>query len=368
MRQVWPIMLVCSLMTVSVTFADEPAGAPWLEAQIARSKTIAIPENIRVRWRHEIHRMLMDHEVLDLRAKIAGKPDHPDRFRLLPEEIRIRSGPEILDWELLYGDSQRWRINRGNRSTESYADMGYNRGSAWQLTPGQAQLIHEASAPAGYEPGSRRGDFEGAMKHFVLGPYFLAPRFEYSATSFQAGSGGRYIAVVERSPDRRIFHFMRDIDREGRVFVERRSFDSEGLLSSIDLYYEIENPDPDAVFAFVSGSRHHPDGTIAHVFALESVDRLSQQDLRAALAPPAFGRIDMFRGDFGGAQLVDLRGGVPTVYESDPDGVVTGYQPVVTSRAENPGDTLWRIAGWVSGIVLLVVGVVFWRIKRGGIN
>lgn len=360
-------MPVCLLVSDQTALADEPVNAAWIEAQIARSKSFEIPENIHVQWRYETHRLMMDHDLLALRQRVANKPDHPDRFRLVMEEQRIESGPELLLWELLYEHSRRWRINRTNKSSESYVDMGYNNGSAWQNSPGQAQLISESSAPMGFEPASRRGWYESAMKHFVLGPYFLSPRHEFFVTSFTEDSQGGFMATVERTPDPRTYRFTRVIDKEGPAYIERLAYDSDGSLVSISLH--IEDAAGDGLLGDTVFSRtvwYHPDGSINRLIQLESVSRLSLKELDAALKPPGFGGVDPFRGVIDATQIHDLRTESPVIREVDQEGVVTRHQPGASEKGPGvPAGSVWRLSGWISGAVLLAAGALVWWTKRG---
>ena len=346
----------------------ELGSKAWVEAQIERAKSFEVPEGIRVRWREETHRLMTDAELGETRRRIAGKPDHPDRFAVMGEEQRIAEGPDIREYELLYQDANQWRYNCTTLGARpGYADMAFDRSRVWQLTPEQGQYIDGTSPPRGFEPESRQGQFTSALRSLILGPFSIAGRSEYEVLSTGDNADGTWRCRIRRD----------DIQYEWVLTGKRLS--DRIVISERQAFAEVSGKWFDRGFTAYSDRKmdgfrgptvwnnavsYLPDGTVSRSIHLVSVETLDRDELRAALRPPAAGGRDSVRGAVTALQFVDYREGPPIVKDTLADGTVRTSSPAGSTAGRGDSAAAWRVAGWVSGIVLIAMTFVVWWHRR----
>lgn len=371
MRMLFAGLLIALLGRVAPA-AEEPVpgSVEWVEAQIEAAKNFEIPEGIRVRWRREMLRLMTDAELAETRQRIAGKPDHPDRFAVMGEEQRSANGPDVAIRELLYGGPDRWRINETNLGpSERFADMALNQGAAWQLTPTQAQLIDPVAPRRGYDPASRESMFTAEVNRFLLGPFFaVSPRQDYEVLSavFTPDDGWR---CRWRQVDGKYEWLVEGIIEAGVLLTaESRIFSVKGgreTLQGISVFTDLRTDEQLGMPVFQSVVHHLSSGEQGRIFQLLSIHPLSRDALRDALRPPKLGGSDSIRGVLATTQIVDYRGDVPEVLDRLEDGTIQrGFLYSTEGESRQTTERWWRIIGWVSGFLVVLSGVLLWWQRR----
>ncbi len=307
---------------------------------------------------------MTDEELASAERKTAGKPDSSVRLRVEFERRLIEEGPIIHEFELLYENPSRWRINRSEPATGKFVDTGYSNGQMWQNTDSGANLSEKQTAPPGYEPETRIADFTTVIRRFCLGPFAHSLQFTFQAEA-ESGDGGAWTGRVYWKNDR-IWKLRGVVAGDNLVVQDNRIEDSEGALLALGRYFDYQQDD------ILGHSVYHrieywiSDEELGRVWELISVEPLDPKDLDAVLDPPKAGQAEPMRGRIV-PMLVDYRGGEPVVRVVDEQGGIevrktNESDPRAVSRAA------WRIIAWVSALLVLVAMLMIWRSRRPGLG
>lgn len=352
---------------------DPPVGSVgWVEQQLEQARQFGPHTNIHMCWREETYRLMTDSELEAARQSIAGKPDHPDRFKVAAEEKRIARGADVVEYELWYGGPERWRFNQTELSAEGqHVDMALAGTESWQMSPEQIQYLRSDSAPPGFEPSTRQGLFVADVRQCVLGALSLGGQSEKKVVYAETSPDGRWRGRVRRGDggfewdcsgrfegdqlsitERRAFQLNRgNREQYGKVGYSGQEFNSflqERVFTRMDVELR--------------------DGTRSSSLALVLIDPLEQGELREVLRRPVLGGADVVRGAVAASQAVDHRDSGPKVIDKLEDGSLRS----TVWGADSPGlgqssPELWRVVGWLSGAVVVLGGVVLWR-RRAGVG
>jgi hypothetical protein len=295
-------------------------------------------------------------EIEALRARVKGRPDHPDRRRLAALESALRWNGWVSQTVSVWRWGHEWRINREGEALRGggvgYFDAAWADGLAWQLN--DSQLITVAQTRTGETPyriegmgAALGGDVDALLSGglaalidlgIVLIPTLEGDRWRVQARgTSQKGSGYEVEAEGRWQADKGWGTVDRVVSRVG----------GSGLPTVATMSgWEVVEGQPmaaEAVWALT-------DGTPVARRRLISAGRYGRQEFRALVREPRAHVPDPERGDLSFRAVADFRGRVPVFARVDPQ---DRSRLVVYEGPEPPGVRMLRPLGWVLAVLLV---------------
>lgn len=105
----------------------------------------ALPASLHVRWEQEFHVGLTPSEIQELRRRVDGRPDHPDRAELQDAERRLANGPDRVVCDVYLGPKGEFRYSE-TQVGGGTLDVVILDGDIWVLA-GDALTFTKADKP-----------------------------------------------------------------------------------------------------------------------------------------------------------------------------------------------------------------------------
>lgn len=383
------IMLLCMLirtshigiwLTIAVFTTVQAAAQPvstddmqigtlaWFEQEWDRANEYPLARNIVVSYSVEMPTEIDAQGLSQLRRDVEGKPDHPDRIRLLIEERRHANGSDINHCEVWSQGTGRWRYNTNHPylSEGSYFDAASTEKVIWGLANQQLTILDpDETPPPGRDFGSLESQFRwhlAAMLHGLVGSGGRADSMHPTESSidgdrwtaqaqkedgtFAVKYRGRYIASEQRIEidDRTVVH------ASNESFIGNRAVFSEWLFDDVLKRHVARK------VAYLE-----PSGRPSRIFTFHDARTTTDAEFRKVTGLPQLSKPDPIRGQITVPSIVDLRPRHEQITYVAENGVTT-VEPLPASLRSGPPRSL-RVVGWVLAGSLIVLFLVL-RLKR----
>lgn len=351
-------LLLCVMM-IGFT-GSEPAFQTILDRGLPE-----LPTGVRVVWEIEQHAGVTPDELMELRRRIAGRPDHPDRPKAEVATRRLNSGPDRLRREAWIDRAGRFRLSE-TPAKGGWNDVVVADGVVWALTADSLNIVDGSrEPPPGRNFAATRDDARRHIGGFMMGGLSMiigAPR----ATAASFRRSGREWTASAFLPDNIGSFWFRGTEVDHNILV------TEGRVERLA-------PAPAEVGARVKASDLWPDSPLGPVFrviegyrpsgVLDSRSRLIEAEVwssePAMFAVPDRARPrDAVRGELALLHVADFRddrsgrfwqrGSADEAFEKGPP------------PPNDPSRTIWSLnrSGYLIliGVGVLIAGV--WLRRR----
>lgn len=128
------------LAATSGLVAAPPGFDAWWASMTAGGASGPDVDGVEIRYEVAWLEVPTPEEMAAMRARVAGRPEHPDHARLAAAERRMRKA-DVAECRLWRLDGQwRYAVTYPD-SPVGYIDCVWSRKSAWRLSPGQLHLF-----------------------------------------------------------------------------------------------------------------------------------------------------------------------------------------------------------------------------------
>ncbi|MBM4108198.1 MAG: hypothetical protein FJ255_05225 [Phycisphaerae bacterium] len=353
----------------------------WRDAEWARATPTPSLGAYSIVWRDERPSYITEAEFEDLKRRVAGRPEHPDRHELEIETERRRTGKPEVQRCRLFGDGDgRWRYSTEWVRSGYASDSVLTERAAWRMVDlgleGKAKSLSQYDRRRLREDGSNEdvrndervfmpqvglllfGGFSlGRVSEVRPGPVSVqGNRWSFRAERYKAG-------VAEPTY---VLHYEGDWDAAAgrglvRVMTTEVNVYRPEYVGSKTLFKEWKRHDASGLWHAGRADELGGDGRVTRSYVVESFDPLPAGGFAAVVRTPEPGRPDGVRGPVDITRVADFKRG--TLRERDAEGnwkttTIATTKPVDRTRA-------LRIAGWVAlgGCVALLA---IWRLRRKG--
>ncbi len=312
-----------------------------------RAHTFAFPRAVVVRFEVTEHPRLSDAEIANIRRRIEGRPDHPDRKRL-EVELRRRNAPDVSRWTLWYLDDHHWRCNLDEPYQALYVDTAENNDHRWTLSSTFAEVYDaDLPPPPNRDVSLMKTDAIGEIRRFIYAGWGAYPVNEAAILSasndiirLRLPNDTQWRHDVEHAPDQSRLLCSRS------VLEEATAFPTGSETTFLDWTF-------DEVLGHWRCARieeRNADGRLLRTRELVSVERIIDPDsMRSLLRTPVVsGRpaeSDPIRGPLDSVTtLIDFRSGQEHIVNLTEAG--TTQTPLPRGMLPPGRRFPWTIIGW----------------------
>lgn len=358
---------LCMTLVLSAK-AQELGSLDWFREEWGRAQTWQPPAPVAAEYSVSTYEIYSEQELAALEQRIAGKPDHPDRPKVVAVQQFMQRGGDVLRYRLWYYSEEEWRVSRDDLNTNlGFFDMGRSRSVVWGMSDTELSLLDsEIRAPVGYE-----------YKATGLGLIRLHLALFMSPFSIDAGRGLRPTRTEVNGENWRGWASTPTGDLA--VIYDGRLETKSGIIDVTEYRIGRFDASPDAVGSKVVFSewadvldgtvraarlRRHlrADGTVKATYALDDVRPSSQSEVGSVTGIPRRGSNDPVRGTIVAEVVNDFRPAVAAtaVYR---DGSQVRQSPLPGQRLVPASPSAWRAFGWVVAGAI-VVGLIILRVRH----
>lgn len=338
--------LAAFFFTLSVTAC---AAAPMLIEDL--------PAPVHVRYTVEFHPVLSDAEFERMGARVAGRPEHPERRTYETQARRRNDGPGLVRHELWADRNGVVRFNTSNVADPMFADVAREGDVVWGLSQHQLTLLPVGGSPAADAPdiASRLREQESVLNFFLSWGRALRTATPLAVGAWtETGQGLAAEAeglrmVLTEAPDGSVTVTLAECEPAPEMVGLRWVF--EGRLPAEGAGFETPR-----VF-----SEYAPNGRLERRTVLESITIVSPQVLESVTKRPPLEGNDAVRGEVTFVAIYDYRKRDPEITTQSETGTVT------IPQSRTPDAMAYkdiRLIGWIAAGVIVAV-LVFLRIRRG---
>jgi hypothetical protein len=324
-------------------------------------------DGISLKYRVEFLHVPPEAELAEMKARVEGKPYHPDRSLLETYERRkSATTPDAIEcqvwrWRGEWRNSRLWRYPH-----DQYTDFAWSRDGAWQLSEGMLVVVPPDAKSE--DAQAIAVDSSGAtleMSMFISAGLISAPALGISLEP-RLVSSERWVAEDSR----------RDKDSDCRLRAEGRWL-GEGRGTVDRCVVEVRRPaDAKPVIEACVAENWQNQPLVGHMLAsvvtqyntlgqpekryvLTEVQRFTETTFRDLVRVPRLDREDPIRGKTTFTSLRDLR--------PDADAFWASQGLAVSSRLTDEQERMnWlRAGGWILAGILVVM-LVLLRARHGG--
>ncbi|MBL8765305.1 MAG: hypothetical protein JNM07_13660 [Phycisphaerae bacterium] len=346
---------------------DRDTVQKWFDAEWKAAQTIPDLGDASITWRMEFAYVPSESELEELRARVEGRPDHPERGKLRAWRRAFEGEPEFLRHQLWMRGQGQWRFNieDGPTATPTYTDITLSPSGMWTLSRQQLSRA-KAGDPAFDNTKYHENTFWPQIRRFMFGgiasgcvscerdPLVLSgTRWSVTVRSRSAGSVPLLTTSYEGHWDA----------AAGRGFTD---------TLYIRPHPNAANPNG-ARFEFSGWSyrdalarwmcdrvvESHANGPVQRVYLLEEVAPNNPGRFNEVAKEPAPNGTDAVRGTVTFTSVLDYQGEKIEIRELDGDGTVK--RAVAPRPTPDPG----RWPSWVEpsagGLVIGACLLVAWR-------
>lgn len=166
----------------------------WIAAERERSVTMNVLEGFVFKWHREATYVPPAAEISAMRARVEGKPEHPDRHLLGIYEKRLANGPAKEPSAFYYFDKDHWRLNRnihtqGEGQPTMFLDAAQNDDDGWVALP-QSLLVEPAGTEGPSSAKGQLGDANFAFGTLIANPFGMIPKAEVPRLDIRVNGTG----------------------------------------------------------------------------------------------------------------------------------------------------------------------------------
>jgi len=107
----WLLGAIAASYVAAANEATQDEVRSWIQSEWERAASLPDLKGFEFRFRIEHREVLPEQKLAELRALVAGRPDHPERKTIERSERRKSRGPDVLDHRLWLLSSGEWRLN-----------------------------------------------------------------------------------------------------------------------------------------------------------------------------------------------------------------------------------------------------------------
>mgnify|MGYP005839388631 CR=1 FL=1 len=365
------VFLVAAAVTASSARGQEPGSIEWFKQQWKLAQAARIPDGFFLSYAEESGFWATPQRLVELEQAVEGKPDHPDRHRLVIARRVVERGPDRTEYRLWHLAPDRWRISTDmNTEDLPYWDRVSTPKVVWSLSPGQLAVVdphHDAPYGRNYSQAAREFTdhfrlirYSGMAEGACAGLEPTSAKWEGTVWTGIAESGDGGSAAEWRG---------RLHDNGMMVIIESRTIiRSEKYPRSVGLRLEFANwaiaPAADGLLAG-EVCEQSPADEVLRRFVLLSVGEVRADEFAVIARVPTVEDDDSIRGGVRPMSIIDYRPGRDRLLLAGTDGMYT----------EEALPTEWRVtraswktyAGWGVASALISIGVLAWWARRGGL-
>ncbi|KAA0212374.1 MAG: hypothetical protein DYG94_14790 [Leptolyngbya sp. PLA3] len=353
------------------------ALAAWVSDQYDAARNGAALEYAHVTWRVEEVFVPPTAQLQALRRRVAGHPDHPERYTLEAYERRLNRGPDIAHYDIWLGSRSFFRQNLVG-ADGLIEDIVVRPGLSWSYLESSRHLnlvdLSANKSPEGYNYQPRDHQIRGTLAGFAYGAFSITVPGAPLALQTLAVDSDRWRAVFA-SEDAGL-----SLGLEG-------SWDADAHRGTADLAIILAcDPAPVEVgrkWTFTDWEENDilapqlcrvqtsyaPSGQAESIHTLEIVELITQGDFSFITTPPnPRAQSDSVRGPLVIQTVHKVSGGlnpsIVTVFDS------TGSQLAEIPERDFDRNREQRLLSMsvligVPGVVAVVIGGALWRRMRG---
>ncbi len=324
-----------------------------------------LPRNLLVRYRITEYPRLTDAEVAAIRARIEGKPDHPDR-RTLEIELRRRQAPDTTLVTFWYLDEHHWRYSRDESFQDIYIDVADNGEYLWTLTPVSVQVFaSNAQAPQNRNVALMRSDAATDIRQFVYAGWGSVPYEQLDILSSSSNT------VRVRIPNGSLWsHTVTPVPDGSRLLCERSILLESSFSDGGDRVFSHWDFDETlGQWRCTRIDQRDVDGRLIRTRELLAVETIPDRSsvahlLVAPVQDNGIADTDALRGGLDSVQtILDFRNGQERIINITDTGIQQSPMPRGMRTPARPFP--WSVVGWILAAVL-GAGLVAIRILRYG--
>lgn len=172
-----------------------------------------------------------DAELEDLRHRVEGLPEHPDRREF--ERLAAQLEKNGFEWRyrIWFDSDRRWRVSIDTDDPMTvwpYMDTAMDRdGSVWRMQRGQLQLFEADAPPDRMDPASAIREVEWFANRFLTGGFFAAS--EPISSHFD---GGRWVGVATNRDGTISWRFMGRVEEDAGLSGHGILLDTRTIIES----------------------------------------------------------------------------------------------------------------------------------------
>jgi hypothetical protein len=318
-------------------------------------------DGISLKYRVEFVYLPPAKELESLRARVAGKPEHPERPKLESYERYIATGKAPATQYQIWRMGQEWRCAKSwDRPERPYWDFGWSREGAWELLP-QTLIVSPPDATA-HSHASKVASVASGVTHnaslFLSGGLISAGSLQIPIV-VRMQSAGRWSAEGTRKDDR-IEARLRAQGTwmgNGRGTVERCILETrpQGAEAwQVGTYISEGWKDHDDVGIRLASvvTLYNNDNAPEQRYVLLGVEEFTSDQFRSIVRVPELNKPDPVRGALTFRTVRDTRPDATSLWEGQ------GLEPTIAQVDRDSREWRWRIGGWVLAGILTVAFVL----------
>lgn len=370
------VQVTCAILAQSVICnwaiaqsVDDTTIKNWVHATWSDAETFPVAQGMVLNWRVDDPRHTSEEMVASLRAKVAGKPDHPQAAELARLVRRLETkNYEEYRVSVIWRSESHWRYNQ-TWADKSWVDFVLTPNESWTLTSNQLRIFDPKNAK-GADPEQAQQRIEniflpecgriytGGMyayrrSMFTLGSVTVHPNAAWTAelTGPADPTTGSPTVVLEMRGKWAQEHSRGFV--ETVIIVSSKREDSKGETEKyLDWKWDEE------LKQWVAGTveRVHPNGEVWRRLVHLPTQRSPASD-EVVFGTPSVNATDPFRGKMTYISISDFRVG-------EKQDVSTGISESIEKSDLEIKNSFWtRRIGWIIlfGVFATSAGVLLWR-------
>ncbi len=358
------LFVLLSLFTSRVADAaiDKAQVSAWLQEQIDGQFGLEKYPNLYFRLTVTMPPQWSAAELAAVQKEVEGKPDHPKRFELQAEILRVKNNGERTIYTVWRNDANNWRVNSDSPEQPDirFNDVYAGPDLAWQMNPRQLTVIDPREGwPHEYELNTY---LNAPLKYFLdLSAGGLArPKVAEARLKDVSLQGTSWSCIVEQ-PNYALRvagtwneQLQRGFVSDTTVVKSTRQPDSVGRKRTFGTWNESSIP---GLWIASKVTESNSNGRVFSEAQVEEIRPQKGNELAGLKQLPDPAGSDPIRGQITFFNVRDYRPGVGK--ETYPRHV--GAAPTVLEINPKETDRL-RTVGWVV-LGLLVVGLIGYRVR-----
>jgi hypothetical protein len=377
--------VVAPLLVASSVAAQHASPQAWFDS--VWQETRQVPDLRTVRFVIELSEEYVPEPdaLRDMRAAVAGRPEHLDRFQLATYERRIAEGPDKYRLDLWVGGPRTWRYSKTplHSGEEINVDVGVDGSSAWTLADDRALNVIDATTqpPSGHDIMSVATDVRHHINAIVFGRLDILNALEPRAEPIELQKGdeekksafrltiragkGNQVAIADCN-----WIQSDEVESAGGVgHIRRLAVRGTGFASgkpiTMDFVFSDWRYEPALQRWIAWRAEERRDGGAQRSWKVLEVVSVSEEDITALTSVPRSGRIDPVRGAVELTSVSDFRAGVRSDVVTDVDsGEAKTVVSTIPTQETSRGSTRSPLGWIVLAAAVSATFVVLWIRRR----
>lgn len=342
----WLLGAIAASYVAAANEATQDEVRSWIQSEWERAASLPDLKGFEFRFRIEHREVLPEQKLAELRALVAGRPDHPERKTIERSERRKSRGPDVLDHRLWLLSSGEWRLNTDQPNGLWFDSVRSPRGD-WGLSQHQLTLLDSGVRP----PDGFDLEVDESVLRWQLGFLF------YGGFSLSGSIGLKPAdVIIENSSWRLTAHGPNSSIVQFSGIWDPRA--SRGFVSEVRLL-KIPGSDEEGKWWSCKGWRFDDKlnqwmaqsaeefdraGRPLSAILVRGVEARSEPEIRALLEAPAYDGADPVRGPLTVRAVQNYRTDREVQHAVTPSGL---QEVLAVDRMSQQRSDQWlRVLGW----------------------